>query len=94
MKVNPGYMLQVIAGNPVIVPLGNQFQKRPGLYRINDEAAFLFEQLQAGAPDGEVIEAFAARFGSTPAESGAVFTDFVDKLQRLGIIGEPDACSR
>ena len=94
MKVNPGYVLQTIAGNPVILPLDNQFQKRPGLYRINDEAAFLFEKLQAGAPDDEVVAAFAARFGCTAGESGAIFSDFVTKLRRLGIVGEPDTCSR
>ncbi len=94
LKVNPGFMLQVIAGNPVIVPLGDQLAKRKGLFRINSEAAFLFEKLQADVSENEIIDVFAAHFGTSRDESREVYTDFVASLCRHGIAGETDECLR
>jgi hypothetical protein len=94
MKINPRFMLQVIAGNPVIVPLGEQLTKYKGLFKINGEASFLFEKLQTGAKEDEIIDAFAARFGTSREESHEVYTDFVVSLRRYGIVGETDECLR
>jgi hypothetical protein len=94
MKVKPGFLLQIIAGNPVIVPLGVQLTKHKGLFKLNSDAAFLFEKMQANIPENEIIDAFAAQFGTSREESREVYTDFIASLCRHGIAGETDECLR
>ena len=88
MKVKPGFMLQTIAGNPVIVPLDDQLKRYNGLFKINEEAAFLFEKMQAGAEDEAIVCAFAAHFGGTREEGRDIYEDFAASLRRFGILEE------
>lgn len=46
MRLKDGFIFRKIAGDNVIVPIGQQIQKFNGLIKINDSAAFLWNLLK------------------------------------------------
>ena len=56
MRLKDGFIFRKIAGDNVIVPIGQQIQKFNGLIKINDSAAFLWNLLKEEITQDELID--------------------------------------
>ncbi|MCC3869647.1 PqqD family protein [Terrisporobacter mayombei] len=46
MKIKEGFILRKIAGEDIVVPIGNNIADFNGVIRLNESAAFLWRELQ------------------------------------------------
>ena len=46
MKIKEGFILRKIAGEDIVVPIGNNIADFNGVIRLNESAAFLWKTLQ------------------------------------------------
>lgn len=56
MKLKEGFIFRKIAGDNVIVPIGQQISQFNGLIKINDTGAFLWNLLKDGSTERELVE--------------------------------------
>lgn len=57
MKIKSGFLLRSIAGNHVIVPIGDRVNEFNGIITVNETGAFLFKQLEKGADEASLVQA-------------------------------------
>ncbi len=90
MKVPEGFLMQKIAGSYVIIPLGDKLKQYKGLFKINDEAAFIYENLAADTDEQTIIEEFAKRNQIGLEESEQIYNEFLAQLNNIGITSIED----
>ena len=61
-KVSPNYVHRTIAGQHVLVSIGEGLADFRGYIQLNDTAAFLWEQLQEGRTKDELLRAMVGHY--------------------------------
>ena len=60
MKIQDGYLLKKVAGNHVVVPVGDlDFE---GLIKLNETGAFLWEILEKGSCENDLVKALTNEY--------------------------------
>ncbi len=57
MKLKSGFILREIAGNSIIVPVGERVKDFNGVINLNDTGVFLWKLLEKGATETELVDA-------------------------------------
>lgn len=57
MKIKSGFMLRNIAGSKIVVAVGRRTVEFNGIINLNDTGAFLWERLENGATEDELVSA-------------------------------------
>lgn len=70
IKIKEGFLLRKVAGDHVVVPVGEAGKVFHGMIRLNDTGAFLWEQCRKETTKEQVLQAMAEK--GTPA--GMIFT--------------------
>ncbi|MCI8956765.1 MAG: PqqD family protein [Eubacterium sp.] len=63
MKIKEGFILRNVAGNNVVVPIGQATLDFNGMMSLNDTGAFLFERLIEGTSKENLIDDLIAEYG-------------------------------
>ncbi|MCI9617598.1 MAG: PqqD family protein [Eubacterium sp.] len=63
MKIKEGFILRNVAGNNVVVPIGQATLDFNGMMSLNDTGAFLFERLIEGTSKENLVEDLIAEYG-------------------------------
>ena len=56
MKLKEGFIFRKIAGDNVVVPIGQQIKEFNGLIKLNESGAFLWNILKEGSSKEELVE--------------------------------------
>lgn len=56
MKLKEGFVFRKIAGDNVVVPIGQQITQFNGLIKLNDSGAFLWNVLKEGSSKEELVD--------------------------------------
>lgn len=56
MKLKEGFIFRKIAGDNVVVPIGQQISEFNGLIKLNDSGAFLWNILKEGSSKEELVD--------------------------------------
>ncbi|WP_343002988.1 PqqD family protein [Intestinibacter bartlettii] len=56
MKLKEGFVFRKIAGDNVVVPVGQQISKFNGLIKLNESGAFLWNILKEGSSKEELVD--------------------------------------
>ena len=79
MKIKSGFMLRSIAGCKVVVSVGKRTLEFNGIINLNDTGAFLWERLEKGATEDELVAAILENYTDvdepTARESVRYFLD-------------------
>ena len=86
MKRKSDFMMQNVAGENLLVPLGAQVMDLNGLFTLNDTAACVWELLAEERTLAELASAVAERFDVTPEIARADVQTFVDEIARMGLL--------
>ena len=62
MKVKSGFLLRSIAGCKVVISVGKRVKDFNGMINLNDTGAFLWERLEKGATEDELVSAILANY--------------------------------
>ncbi len=84
MKIKKGFILRVVGGESVVVPVGERSKQFHGMITLNETGAFLWKFFTEEHTEEEAVKALCAEY---VAEQSAVEKDvaaFVDTLRKNG----------
>jgi len=82
MKVKSGFLLRSIAGNHVIVPIGDRVKDFNGVITVNETGAFLFKLLEKGAEEEQLVQAILANYEDVDeATAKQSVSDFLESMK-------------
>lgn len=89
MKINENFVLKSIAGEAVVMPVGDAVNKVNGMIKLNPTAEIMWKALETESTIEDVISAIRANCQNINEET--IIEDvvaFIDKLRNLGILEE------
>jgi hypothetical protein len=86
MKIKKGFVLRVVAGESVVVPVGELSKSFHGMINLNETGAFLWKQVEKGTDLDGLKRALLTEYevDETIAERDA--KKFLDKLTEAGLV--------
>ena len=86
MKIQDGYLLKQVAGNYVVVPVGDlNFE---GLITLNETGAFLWEILEKECHEDDLIQALTNEYDISKDQAKADIQAFLEILRKENLIHE------
>ena len=85
MKLKNGYALRSVAGEWVALPKGRDIDLNT-MITLNDTGAFLWERLQNGATEDELVAALRGEYDVDEATARRSVQGFVEKLKSHGLL--------
>ena len=86
MKAKSDFILRKISDSYVVVPVGDAVVDFSGLINLNESGAMLFELLQKGAEESELVEALLKEYDVSHDIAEADVKKFVSKVKDAGIL--------
>lgn len=84
MKIKDGYLLREVAGSHVVVPVRDADLN--GMITLNDTGALLWERLQRGCDEADLLRALRDAFEVDEATARADIARFLDRLTEAGLL--------
>ena len=89
MKINENFVLKTIAGEAVVMPVGDAVNKVNGMIKLNPTAEVIWKALEQETTLEDVISAVRANCQNVnEATIIEDVVDFTEKLRKLGILEE------
>lgn len=86
MKIKDGYILDTIGEQKIAVSLDAGKDKFNGMIKLNEVAAFLWEQLSSRTNEDALVDALMQRYCVEEATARKDVRNFVEKLAKSGIL--------
>ena len=86
LQLNKDFVLRKVCGLNVVLPSGLKVKDFGGALNLNDTAALIFEQLQAGKSVEETVAALVAEYDVTPEKALADVQKTIDSLRDAGVL--------
>lgn len=81
MKIKEGFILRNVAGNNVVVPVGQANLDFNGMMSLNDTGAFLFGKMIEGISREELINAVVEEYGIDEQLAATDVDNFIEKVE-------------
>ncbi len=86
MKIKEGFILRTVAGQNVVVPVGNNAMNFNAAITLNDSAAFLWKQLESEKTEQELLTALTDEYEIDQATAKGDISVFLNVLKEHGIL--------
>jgi hypothetical protein len=86
MKIKEGYLLREVAGNYIVVAVGEAVKEFNGLVNLNESAAFLWKQLEEDKTEEQLVAALLGEYEVEEQKAKEDVGAFVKKLQEAKLI--------
>jgi hypothetical protein len=86
MKIKENFLLRKISDSYVVVPVGDAVVDFSGLINLNESGAFLFEKLQKGATEDELVQALLGEYNVAEDVARADVQKFIKKAQDADVL--------
>lgn len=86
MKIKEDFILRKVADSYVVVPVGKMTLDFNGIINLNETGAFLFELLQNGAEEQELVEKLLEEYDVTPDKAKADVVVFLTKVKDADVL--------
>ena len=86
LQLNKDFVLREVCGLNVVLPTGANVKDFGGALNLNDTAALIFEQLQAGKSAEEAAAALVAAYDVTPETALADVQETINSLREAGVV--------
>ncbi|NLK39519.1 MAG: PqqD family protein [Clostridiales bacterium] len=86
MKTKNGFVLRELAGNHVVVAVGEAAKEFNGVIRLNKTGAFLWSKLQSGSDEESLVAALLEEYDIDPDTAKKDVSAFVQKIQEAGLV--------
>ena len=84
MKIKDGYLLSEVAGNHVVVPVGNV--RFNGMLNLNETGVLIWKKLEEGCEESDLVASFLEEYDVSEERAREDIAIFVNKLKEAGII--------
>ncbi len=85
MKIKEGFILRNVAGNNVVVPIGQNSVDFNGMISLNDTGAFLFERMLKDISREELIQAVVDEYEIEEKLAETDVDNFIEKVKGEGL---------
>ena len=86
MKRKGSFVLQEVAGQPLLVPIGMQVLSTNGLVVLNETACYIWELLGEERTVDALATALGERFDVEGDRARADVESFVNEIDRMGLL--------
>ena len=86
MKINKNFTMRNIAGEYILVPVGEAALQVSGMLITNEVGAFIWEVCQEEVTEEEIVSRILEEFEVDEATAKADLSEFLGRLQALKII--------
>ena len=86
MKIKNGFVVRSIAGESVVVALGEASKNFNGIIKLNDTGRFLWDKLAVGCEQEELVEAILAEYDIDRETAEADIARFTETLKGANIL--------
>lgn len=86
MKIKSGYLLREVAGNYIIVAIGDEAVDFNGLMTVNETGAFLWKKLESGADTAELLCELTGEYDIDEETAKRDIGLFIEKLQKADLL--------
>lgn len=86
MKLKDGYLLRNVAGQWVVVPVGNRIHDFNGLMTLNETGSFIWRAIKDGKDREQIIMAMIEEYDIDGEAAQADFEEFIDTLVDGGVL--------
>lgn len=84
MRRNENFILRRVADMTVIVPVGRETERFPGMISVNGTGAFLWGLLETEQTLQTLAEALVRQYDAEPEQARADTEKFLEKLKQAG----------
>ena len=88
MKVSDQFILRQIAGENILIPVGEAAISVKGLIALSESGALLYERLKTDCTREELIAALTAEYAVSEAEAARDTDAFLDQMRSLHMLTE------
>ena len=82
MKIKQGFILRNVAGNNVVVPVGEATIDFNGMMSLNETGAFLFEKMIEGTTKEQLIEQLMSQYEIDADTAKNDVEEFIEKVKK------------
>lgn len=86
MKIKEGYLLSEVAGNHVVIPVGNVSFN--GMLNLNETGVLIWKKLEQGCTKDDLVAAFLEEYDVSEERAREDIELFVGKLKEAGVIDD------
>ena len=86
MRIKEGFMTRKVAGEYVVVPVGDAGREFHGMIQLNDTGAFLWEQCCEETDKEQIVQAVTAKYEIDEMTARRDVERFFDKLENAEIL--------
>ena len=88
MKINENFLLREVAGQKVVLPVGEAAEKFNGMIRLNDTGIYLWTLLEKDTNEDALLAAMLKDYEIDEETARTDIHRFVEALRKAGILVE------
>lgn len=85
MKIKSSYKLRTVAGENMVVNVGNDPDTFNGVIMLNDTGAFLWKLLEKGAESDEMIASLISEYKIDEATAAEAVNNFMESIKNANL---------
>lgn len=85
-KIKQEFVLRTIAGENVLIPVGNQGDTFQGIITLNETGRFIWEKLEEGTELEEIAKGLAEEYEVSMEKAEKDIDNICGQLRKLGIL--------
>ena len=86
MKIREGFLLRNVAGNNVVVPIGQATLDFNGMMSLNETGAFIFSKMLDGTTKEQLIEDLISEYEVEREIAQKDVDEFIKKVEGEGLL--------
>ena len=86
MIIKKELICREIAGDTILVPVGQSVYDSNGLFMLNELAAFIWKILPQAEDEAEICKAILAEYEVSEEDAARDTAEFLSRLKQMGII--------
>ena len=86
MKIKKGFVLRVVGGEHVVVPVGEMSKQFHGMINLNETGAFLWKLLEKDCEKEDLLNALLEEYDVEKSVAESDVCAFITKLTEAGLV--------
>lgn len=86
MKLKQQFVLREIAGDSILIPIGNIIDSFQGIMTLNETSVFIWKQLEREKDKEEILEAILEEYEVSREQAERNLEEFLKALKKIGIL--------
>jgi len=88
MKIKEGYILRQVAGNSIVIAVGDEAINFNGIITVNGAGTFLWQLLEKDVTRDELVDAMLKEYDIDAETASADIDEFLNNLRKAELLCE------